>query len=557
MDHNRSISDITSPSLPSPFWADELAGRLSGPQVVNDSKSPSGTVHLGSLRGVVLHDAITRALRSAGQSTKFLYGVDDMDAMDAAAALTPDAVSRYMGVPLCRVPAPAGSGAPNYARHFVGELFLPLFAPLGVYPQFYWVSELYSDGRMDRYIRAALDRAELVRVIYRRISKSIRPAGWLPLQVICEACGKVGTTFASDWDGASVSYTCEPEAVKWARGCGHQGRVSPFGGAAKLPWNLEWAAKWALFGVTVEGCGKDLSTAGGSRERSEAIAAEVFGIIPPLNVPYEFVNVAGRKMSTSGGRGVSAQAIAALLPPELLRFLLLRTRPTTVIDFTPSGDAIPHLCDEFDRIAAAVAGRSVRGDLPSDFARLFAYSLPASDADAVGTAALWRPSFGLLADFIQTPGADLLERLAIQKGSSLTEPETAAAAERAVVVRSWLEHYAPEKERLVVSYDGVPVAASALKSAQRSYLTDLAVAASAEVPEGDQAWQTLIFRLTGECSLPAREAFAAIYAAFLGRSDGPRAGLLLANLDRDFVLIRLREAGSGEHAPTQDISARS
>ncbi len=48
------------------FWADELASALSGSQVVNDSKTPSGTVHVGSLRGVVLHDAIARALRDHG-----------------------------------------------------------------------------------------------------------------------------------------------------------------------------------------------------------------------------------------------------------------------------------------------------------------------------------------------------------------------------------------------------------------------------------------------------------------------------------------------------------
>ena len=37
-------------------WADELAARVSGPQVVNDSKTPSGTVHVGSLRGPVILD---------------------------------------------------------------------------------------------------------------------------------------------------------------------------------------------------------------------------------------------------------------------------------------------------------------------------------------------------------------------------------------------------------------------------------------------------------------------------------------------------------------------
>ena len=93
------------------YWADELAASLSGPQIVNDSKSPSGTVHVGSLRGVVLHDAIHRALLNAGLPSTFLYGVDDMDAMDSQAMLTPDAIDRYMGAPLSRVPAPEGSGA--------------------------------------------------------------------------------------------------------------------------------------------------------------------------------------------------------------------------------------------------------------------------------------------------------------------------------------------------------------------------------------------------------------------------------------------------------------
>ena len=66
-------------------WADELASRVSGPQVVNDSKTPSGTVHVGSLRGPVILDVIARALRANGHETTLLYGVDDMDPMDAQA----------------------------------------------------------------------------------------------------------------------------------------------------------------------------------------------------------------------------------------------------------------------------------------------------------------------------------------------------------------------------------------------------------------------------------------------------------------------------------------
>src|SRR3954452_16210842 len=98
-------------------WADDLAASVSGPQVVNDSKTPSGTVHVGSLRGPVILDVICRALRAAGLPTTFLYGVDDLDPMDAQALLTPDAIERSMGVPLARIPDQAGDGHASYARH--------------------------------------------------------------------------------------------------------------------------------------------------------------------------------------------------------------------------------------------------------------------------------------------------------------------------------------------------------------------------------------------------------------------------------------------------------
>jgi len=152
------------------FWADELAARLTGPQVVNDSKTPSGTVHVGSLRGPVILDVIVRALRAHDLPTTLLYGVDDLDPMDAQAMLTPDATERWMGAPLANVPDPAGDCHASYARHFAA-LFIDTFDGLGIHPdRYYWMSEIYRAGDVDRFIRTALDRAELVRDIYRRVS---------------------------------------------------------------------------------------------------------------------------------------------------------------------------------------------------------------------------------------------------------------------------------------------------------------------------------------------------------------------------------------------------
>src|SRR5574338_213297 len=386
------------------FWADERAARVSGPQVVNDSKTPSGTVHVGSLRGPVILDVIARALRDAGHPTTLLYGVDDLDPMDAQSLLTPDAVERSMGLPLAHVPDPTGDGHASYARHF-GELFISTFARLGIRPdRYYWMSELYAAGEMDRYIRTALDRAQAVREIYRRVSRVERPEGWLPIHVICPSCGRVGTTLARDWDGQTVAYQCLPDLVTWAVGCGSSGRVSPFGGAAKLPWNVEWAAQWSFFGVTIEPCGKDLATAGGSGDRSDAAARE----------------------------------IAEVVPPEQLRLLFLRPRPNHAIEWDPHGtDAIPRLFDESDRIAAPAAGQPVKGALPPEPERLFAAALPDPGADPAAAAAAFRPAFSHLALLAQIPGVDLRARVEAEKGSALDAREVALLDERLAAARAW------------------------------------------------------------------------------------------------------------------------
>ena len=200
------------------------------------------------------------------------------------------------------------------------------------------MSEVYRSGAIDPLIRRALDRAEVVRDIYRRVSQVEKPAGWLPIQPICENCGRVGTTLATDWDGETVAYRCLPDLVAVGdAAAGSRAACRRSAGRAKLPWNVDWAAKWSHFGVTIEGCGKDLATAGGSRDRTDAIAREVFEREPPLNVAYEFLNIGGRKMTTSKGTGAAAHEIADVVPPEQLRFLFLRPRPNQAIEFDPDG----------------------------------------------------------------------------------------------------------------------------------------------------------------------------------------------------------------------------
>ena len=80
--------------------------------------------------------------------------------------------------------------------------------------------------------------------------------------------------------------------------------------------------------------------------------------------------------------------------------------------------------------------------------------------------------------------------------------------------------------------------------AQRAYLDQLAQDAEKADPAGGEAWQYLIFETAKQMELKAGEAFGAIYRAFLDRPNGPRAGWLLASLDRAFVINRLKEAAA-------------
>ncbi len=183
----------------------------------------------------------------------------------------------------------------------------------------------------------------------------------------------------------------------------------------------------------------------------------MFGNEPPRNVPYEFLNIGGKKMSTSKGLGASAQQIVDVIPPEQLRLLFLRPKPNTAIEFDPDGtDAIPRLFDESDRLAAATAGREVRGELPPDHERVFAMSLVEPDADVAAEAAAYRPAFSHLALLEQIPGVDVAERVTAEKGEPLTPRELEILDERRAAARAWLASYAPERARLAVQRDALP-----------------------------------------------------------------------------------------------------
>src|SRR5438094_883149 len=127
------------------YWADTISEKAKTlykekikagePLVIRDEKTASGRVHVGSLRGLAIHGAISEILSEKHLANKFIYEINDFDPMDGLPAyLDQDKFLPYMGKPLCDIPSPDGKAA-NFAEYF-GQEFITVIDELGFKPEY-------------------------------------------------------------------------------------------------------------------------------------------------------------------------------------------------------------------------------------------------------------------------------------------------------------------------------------------------------------------------------------------------------------------------------------
>ena len=500
-------------------WADVAAERLlerGDRHVISSGITPSGPIHVGSMREILTADAVTRAVRDEGGEAELVYVADTADPLRKVYPFLDKGYSKWVGHPLAEIPAPEGNG--SYADYFL-EPFFEALHDVGVTPRVVDNHVAYREGHFADCTRSAVESAGQVREILERVSGRQLPREWFPWT-------------CRDNDGRLVNghvTKCEWPWLEFENAEGDTVRNNLDEGEGKLPWRLDWPAKWSWLGVTFEAFGKDHATKGGSFDTGKEIVDAIYGDSPPDHLVYEWVHLKGSgAMHSSTGVTVSAAEMLRIAPPEALRWLVLKPQPQRHIDFDP-GMGVLNLVDDYDRAGQArLAGESGDDSRAWELAQVadIPEALPAVPYRHLMTLVQSRTGLDGVVETLQRTG----------ELGDVSDNDRDWLKRRLNCLGNWLDGPAPDSVRFTLQEQQPQLE---LGSGERNALATLA-GLLAEAEWQPQPLHDLFYAAQEASGCEAKALFALTYRALLGQQRGPRLGFFLATLDRKWVIERLR-----------------
>ncbi|WP_415379939.1 lysine--tRNA ligase [Halosimplex sp. TS25] len=572
------------------FWADEVADAVEArdpvePIVIKGGISPSGVPHLGNVNEIMRGYFVAEVLRDRGWEVRQVFTTDDRDPLRKLPRKLADldgnivdlgdvnagALGKNLGYAYTDIPDPFGC-CDSYGAHFstlIAESAELLDVPIDVVS----TTELYESGRMDEVVEHVLRNREQAREVLSEYQDKV-DEDYVPFNPFCSNCGKVTETVTDvDVENREVEYRCtDIEAGnRTIEGCGHEGTATFREG--KLPWRFEWPAQWQVLGVDFEPFGKD--HAEGSWPSGVDIAENVLDIDPPEPMVYEWFTLDGEPFSSSEGNIVLVHDVLEMLEPEVLRYFFAKD-PNKARDF--SIERLDLLVDEFDRVERLYFGEeSGTGKETRRAERVYPFVHSLGDVPPEALAASER--FDAVADgedahavaFDHNDTQDRERRREFVDGEFANRvrlPYTFAAvlgmfddeAARAETARK--EGHVADDDPAWAVEDAFGRVELASEWADRTDNEYNYTVSRAEMPEvsvddetaaalddladfvaeghGGEAIQGEIYETARRHDLEVGEFFAVGYQLFFGVDEGPQLGHFLGDLDREFVVDRLR-----------------
>lgn len=561
----------------STFWLDETVEKISKrkpPRItLSAGKTPSGHIHIGILREIIICDALRRIFEKQGNVVNFYLFIDDFD----AAKRFPDYIDKefqekHLGKPFALIPCPfKDCGCESYAAHFGNEL-ISIFPDFGIDNKIIWTFKLYQEKRMQDKVKIALDNTNLIKNI---LKKYILPTldnkrkqefiamqkTWMPVMVLCEKCSKLQKRSA---DGSiipnrALSYLKEKEEVTYeCPACNHKAKVSIYSGKLKLNWRIDWPAKWTIFNTTCEPAGKDHIIKGGAYDTGLEICKKVFDYEGPIKLPYEWLRLGEQDMKTSKGIVFTPKKYLDLADPEIYRMLILRTNPMKHISLRI--EEIPQYHDYYDNMED-IYYKNKEAESKHEL-EFFIYLYPLTKINRVPETKPIKIPFKFLTFLAQIQNLLSIEKLyekAIQvieckeKDLSFAEfnfilkrtenwlievkkiIETIKDVKKKNYILSKIEIFTiPEKidKKVIDKLDKRQIKGISL-------FIDFIIQ---DIPLEPDIIQNKIFTIAKEeLQIPPKKLFEALYIIILGKKSGPRLGPFIAMLDKDWLSTRLNQ----------------
>ncbi|WP_019549522.1 lysine--tRNA ligase [Streptomyces sulphureus] len=537
------------------------------PVVCASGLSPSGPIHLGNLREVMVPHLVADEIKRRGVPCEHLISWDDFDRfrkVPAGVEGVDSSWEEHIGKPLTSVPAPVGSPYESWGTHFKAAMEASLLE-LGVEYRGISQTEQYTSGAYREQILFAMRERERIDAVlerYRTLDKSGGKKQQQKKQVkdaadaAAEAEAEQGSGAASEDDGSGAgayypykpyctvcardlttvtAYDDETTALTYTCACGHGETVhlSEFDGG-KLVWKVDWPMRWAYEGVTFEPSGVDHQSPGSSYVVGGQLVQEIFGGEQPIGPMYAFVGISGMaKMSSSkGGVPTPADALEIMEAP-LLRWLYARRKPNQ--SFKVAFDQeIQRTYDEWDALVRKIDSGSAQ---PADLA---SHTRASSTALGPLTSTPRPLPYRTLASVTDITGGQEEQTMRILSELDPEHPVRSLDEVRPRLDRAarWITTQVPAEQRTRVREEPDAELLASLDEEQRASLATL-------LDGLDEHWSLegltqLVYGVpkvraglspdakpTPELKVAQRSFFALLYRLLVGSETGPRLPTLL------------------------------
>ena len=204
---------------------------------------------------------------------------------------------------------------------------------------------------------------------------------------------------------------------------------------------------------------------------------------------------------------------------------------TSIWTWRPSNGAFA----EYERLWNAV----YEGDANSNQRQLFAIS-QRSGAGQTATPPTYSPPFDSVVSVVQQPHIDLAAHVSALGVGPLSDSDQDWIEVKRSAAQSWSQRFSESASRLMIA-DELPDATQDLSNQQRGFLS-----VSNRLLDEVETWraasiQAALFDAARIVGITPAAAFEALYTAFFGWPEGPRAGSFLEFLGKDAALARLAE----------------